>query len=66
MTKILHTLGGSPMYYQCKNCQMIPSNQDLVHRYVSNPKLIVFDRCNRCGGKHELQGETVGTVEVTE
>ena len=37
--------------YQCKQCGMIPADQDKAHKYVSNP---MFDRCNRCGGKHEL------------
>jgi len=38
--------------YQCSTCRLIPSNQDKTHRYVSNPRLNVFDKCNRCGGKH--------------
>mgnify|MGYP003148904162 CR=1 FL=1 len=38
--------------YQCQTCHLIPSNQDLTHKYVSNPRLQAFDRCKRCGGKH--------------
>ena len=40
--------------YQCKQCGMIPADQDRAHKYVSNPGLQVFDRCTCCSGKHEL------------